>query len=33
MMLFFPAELNHLVYPFYGTDDARISLAGNVAWV
>ena len=33
MMLFFPAELNHLVYPFYGSTDARISLAGNVAWV
>jgi hypothetical protein len=25
----FPAELYHQVYPFYTTDDARISLAGN----
>lgn len=25
----FPAELHHQVYPFYSTDDVRISLAGN----
>lgn len=33
LMVFFPAELNHLVYPFYGTDEPRISVAGNMAWV
>ena len=33
MMVFFPAALNHLVYPFYGTDDVRISVAGNLAWI
>lgn len=25
----FPSELHHQVYPFYSTDDIRISLAGN----
>jgi hypothetical protein len=25
----FPAELNHQVYPFYSTDDVRVSIAGN----
>ncbi len=25
----FPAELNHQVYPFYSSDDVRISIAGN----
>ena len=25
----FPAELQHQVYPFYSSDDVRISLAGN----
>jgi hypothetical protein len=25
----FPSELQHQVYPFYSTDDVRISLAGN----
>jgi hypothetical protein len=26
----FPAELHHQVYPFYGTDELRISISGNV---
>jgi hypothetical protein len=25
----FPAELNHQVYPFYSSDDVRVSIAGN----
>jgi hypothetical protein len=25
----FPAELHHQVYPFYSTDEVRISLSGN----
>ena len=29
-MLFFPAKLRHCVYPFYGTDEPRISIAGNL---
>jgi hypothetical protein len=29
-MVFFPASLMHSVYPFYGTDEPRISVAGNL---
>lgn len=29
-MVFFPASMHHAVYPFYTSDDDRISLAGNV---
>ena len=29
-MLFFPAKLRHCVYPFYGTDEPRISISGNL---
>lgn len=29
-MVLFPAELNHCVYPFYTSDEYRISIAGNV---
>jgi len=29
-MVFFPAALMHTVYPFYGTDEARVSIAGNL---
>lgn len=29
-MLFFPAKLRHTVYPFFNTDEQRISVAGNV---
>ena len=26
----FPAELNHQVYPFYSSDDVRVSISGNI---
>jgi|TARA_R110000824_G_scaffold58443_1_gene157976 hypothetical protein len=29
-MLIFPAKLSHCVYPFYGTDEYRITMSGNV---
>ena len=29
-MVFFPAQLMHAVHPFYGTDEARVSIAGNL---
>ncbi len=31
-MLFFPASLKHTVYPFFNTDEPRISVAGNVTF-
>ena len=31
-MIFFPAELNHSVFPFYTSDDYRISISGNIAF-
>tara|TARA_B100000965_G_scaffold352521_1_gene327764 strand:+ start:1256 stop:1900 length:645 start_codon:yes stop_codon:yes gene_type:complete len=31
-MLFFPARLRHCVYPFYETDQPRISIAGNLSY-
>ena len=30
MMLFFPSQLNHSVYPFYNCDEERISISGNI---
>ena len=30
-MIFFPAALKHCVYPFYNTDEPRISISGNIA--
>ena len=30
-MLFFPAKQHHQVYPFYGTDEERITISGNIA--
>tara|TARA_R100000353_G_C6459605_1_gene183521 strand:- start:24 stop:659 length:636 start_codon:yes stop_codon:yes gene_type:complete len=30
MMLFFPAKLDHQVYPFYDCDEDRISVSGNI---
>jgi hypothetical protein len=30
-MLFFPAQLNHCVYPFYLSNKERISISGNVS--
>ena len=32
-MLFFPAKLRHCVYPFYETDEPRISIAGNISYL
>ena len=29
-MLFFPAKLEHQVFPFYNCDETRISVAGNI---
>ena len=29
-MLFFPARLNHEVYPYYECDEQRISISGNI---
>jgi hypothetical protein len=29
-MLFFPATLQHQVYPFYGTEEERITISGNI---
>ena len=29
-MLFFPSKLPHTVYPFYNSDEDRISVAGNI---
>lgn len=29
MLLLFPAKLSHCVYPFYSSDDYRISVSGN----
>ena len=29
-MMVFPSTLHHQVYPFYGTDEARVSIAGNI---
>jgi hypothetical protein len=30
MMVFFPAQLLHQVYPFYESDEVRVSVAGNI---
>ena len=32
VMLLFPAEIYHTVYPFYNTDEERISISGNVIY-
>ncbi len=31
-MLMFPSRLNHLVYPFYTSDDYRMTVSGNVVF-
>ena len=31
MMIFFPSDMNHLVYPHFTTDEWRISIAGDIA--
>ena len=32
-MLFFPAKLMHQVYPFYGTEEERVTISGNITAV
>ena len=32
LMLFFPAKLQHTVYPFYNCDKERISISGNISF-
>ena len=32
-MVFFPASLRHCVYPFYCTDEPRISISGNLSYL
>lgn len=32
-MVFFPARLRHCVYPFFKTDEPRISIAGNLSYL
>ena len=29
-MLFFPSWLKHMVYPFYGTEEERVTISGNI---
>jgi len=31
-MLFFPAEMLHMVYPFYNCEEERITISGNVVY-
>ena len=31
-MLFFPSWLAHQVFPFYGTEEERITISGNIIW-
>ena len=31
-MLFFPAKLRHCVFPFYETDEPRVSISGNLSY-
>ena len=32
LMLFFPAEMNHIVYPFYNCEEERITISGNIVY-
>ena len=32
IMLFFPAEINHQVYPFYNCEEERITISGNIIY-
>tara|TARA_Y100001968_G_scaffold41166_1_gene31217 strand:- start:1680 stop:2324 length:645 start_codon:yes stop_codon:yes gene_type:complete len=32
-MVFFPAKLRHCVYPFFKTEEPRISIAGNLSYL
>ena len=29
-IVFFPAPMEHIVYPFYTSDEFRISISGNI---
>jgi len=32
LILFFPAKMHHLVYPFYNCEEERITISGNIAY-
>ena len=32
-MVFFPSALNHQVFPFYESDEERVSISGNIWFV
>ena len=32
IMLFFPAEMMHQVYPFYNCEEERITISGNIVY-
>ena len=32
VMMVFPSSLHHQVYPFYNTEEPRISISGNLLW-
>ena len=32
MLLFFPSSLSHQVYPFYTSDEQRVSISGNISF-
>ena len=32
VILFFPAEINHQVYPFYNCEEERITISGNIVY-
>ena len=32
LMLFFPATIRHMVYPFYECEEERITISGNIAY-
>ena len=31
-LMLFPSTLHHQVYPFYNTEEPRISISGNLLW-
>ena len=30
-MLLFPSSLHHMVYPFYNSDEERVTISGNIS--
>ena len=32
IVMVFPSQLHHQVYPFYECDDARVTISGNLSW-